>query len=31
MQSYPSVSREAVQVSLLCAAELARERMAPMA
>lgn len=31
MQSYPSVSREAVQACLHYAAELARERIAPLA
>ena len=31
MQSYPSVSREAVQAALHYAAELARERIAPLA
>ena len=30
-RSYPSVSREAVQASLHYAAELARERIAPLA
>ena len=31
MQSYPSVSREAVKAVLHYAAELARERIAPLA
>ena len=31
LRSYPSVSREAVQASLHYAAELARERIAPLA
>lgn len=31
MQSYPSVSRQAVQATLHYAAELARERIAPIA
>ena len=31
VENYPSVSREAVQATLLYAAELARERIAPLA
>ena len=31
LRSYPSVSREAVRASLYYAAELARERIAPLA
>ena len=31
VENYPSVSREAVQATLLYAAELAKERIAPLA